>query len=46
MPPSSGKDAIRNTIKQMISDPALSLKFRASKVEVAKSGDEAFTQGS
>jgi uncharacterized protein (TIGR02246 family) len=46
MPSSSGKDAIRNNLKQMVSDPALSLKFRATKVEVAKSGDVAYTQGS
>jgi ketosteroid isomerase-like protein len=30
----------------MVSDPALSLKFQSSKVEVAKSGDVAYTQGS
>lgn len=46
MPVSSGKDAIRNLGKQMFSDPALSLKFHASKVEVSKSGDLAYTQGS
>jgi uncharacterized protein (TIGR02246 family) len=46
IPASSGKDAIRSTVKQMVSDPALSMKFQAAKVEVAKSGDVAFTQGS
>jgi uncharacterized protein (TIGR02246 family) len=46
MPASSGADAIRSTIKQMLSDPALSLKFQASRIEVAKSGDVAYTQGS
>ena len=46
MAASSGRDAINNTIKQMLSDPALSLKFQASKVEVAKSGDVGYTQGS
>lgn len=45
MPVSSGKNAIHNTIKTMIADPALALKFQASKVEVAKSGDIAYTQG-
>jgi ketosteroid isomerase-like protein len=30
----------------MVADPALSLKFQASHVEVAKSGDVAFTRGS
>jgi uncharacterized protein (TIGR02246 family) len=46
MPATSGKDAIRTILKQMASDPALSLKFHASKVDVAKSGDIAYTQGS
>jgi len=46
MPVSSGKDAIRKTIAGMLTDPALSLKFQASRVEVAKSGDIAYTQGS
>jgi len=46
MPAGSGKDAIRNTLKQMVSDPAFLLKFQASKVEIAKSGDVAYTQGS
>jgi len=46
MPPSSGKAAIQNTLKEMAADAAMSLKFQASKVEVAKSGDLAYTQGS
>ncbi len=46
MPSSSGKEAIRTTMKQMVSDPALSLKFQTSKVEMAKSGDVGYTQGS
>ncbi len=46
MPPSSGKDAIRTVMKEMVSDPAMSLKFRASKIEVANSGDIAYTRGS
>jgi ketosteroid isomerase-like protein len=45
MAPSSGTIAISRVIKQMISDPTLSLKFRSSKIEVAKSGDIGFTQG-
>jgi uncharacterized protein (TIGR02246 family) len=44
-PSSSGKDAIRTALEEMVADPALSLKFRATKVEVAKSGDVAYTQG-
>jgi len=44
-PASSGKDAIRTALKGMVSDPALSLKFQATQVEVAKSGDMAYTHG-
>jgi uncharacterized protein (TIGR02246 family) len=46
MPSTSGKDAIHTALKQMTSDPALSLKFQASKIDVSKSGDLAYTQGS
>jgi uncharacterized protein (TIGR02246 family) len=46
MAPTTGKDAIRNSLKQMVTDPAMSLKFLASKVDVGKSGDIAYTQGS
>jgi uncharacterized protein (TIGR02246 family) len=46
MPASSGADAIRKTLTEMVADPALSLKFQASRVEVAKSGDIAYSQGS
>jgi uncharacterized protein (TIGR02246 family) len=45
-PAASGKDAIRTSLKLMLADPTLSLKFEPSKVEVAKSGDLAYTQGS
>ncbi|HVP00879.1 MAG TPA: SgcJ/EcaC family oxidoreductase [Bryobacteraceae bacterium] len=45
MASASGKDAIRTTLKGMAADPAVSLKFQASKVEVAKSGDVGYTQG-
>jgi len=44
--PVHGKEAIHNVAKQMVADPALSLTFQASTVEVAKSGDIGFTQGS
>jgi len=44
--PSSGKAAIRQGLAGMIADAAFSLNIQASKVEVAKSGDLAFTQGS
>ena len=45
-PATTGKDAIQSSLKQMVSDPAMSLKFQASRVEVAKSGDLGYTQGS
>jgi uncharacterized protein (TIGR02246 family) len=44
-PSTSGKIAIGMTLKQMVADPALSLKFHSDKVEVAKSSDIAYTQG-
>lgn len=44
--PMHGKDSIRNGLKQMAADPALSLSFQASMIEVAKSGDLGYTQGS
>lgn len=43
--PASGKDAIQTEIKQMLADPALSLTFQTKRVDVAKSGDIAYTQG-
>jgi len=46
MPPTTGKGAILSSLKGMVADPAISLKFQASRVEVAKSGDLAYTQGS
>jgi len=44
-PSTTGKDAILASLKQMTTDPAVSLKFQASRVEVAKSGDLGYTQG-
>lgn len=44
-PPSVGQDAIRKTIGAMVGDPAFSLKFEPTQVEVSKSGDMAYTQG-
>lgn len=41
----SGKDAIRTSLQQMVADPALSLTFQPTTVQVAKSGDLAYTQG-
>jgi uncharacterized protein (TIGR02246 family) len=40
-----GKDAIRADLKQMLADPAVSLTFQSSKVDVAKSGDLGYTAG-
>jgi uncharacterized protein (TIGR02246 family) len=41
-----GKDALRTSLKEMLADPAVSLTFQSSKVDVAKSGDLGYTQGS
>ena len=46
MDAAQGKDAIRKGLGEMVADPALSLKFQASMVEVSKSGDLGYTQGS
>ncbi len=40
-----GRTAIHDGMKTMASDPATSLKFSATKVEVARSGDIAWTEG-
>ncbi len=45
MAASSGKDAIRKTLTGMLTDPSLSLQFRATMVEVSQSGDMGFTRG-
>lgn len=45
-PAASGKDAIRKELQAMVADPALSLKFQPAKIEVAKSGEVGYTQGS
>jgi len=45
MPASMGKAAIRQMFAGMVSDPAFSLKFHPTRVEVSKSGDLAYTQG-
>ena len=45
-PAISGKDAIRTALQGMLSDQALTLQFQASVVDVAKSGDVGYTQGS
>ncbi len=45
MEPLKGKDAIKNAIQGMLSDKALSLKFKAASVVVSTAGDLAYTQG-
>ena len=45
MPAAHGKAAIGKVLKEMVGDHALSLKFHASRVEVAGSGDMAYTEG-
>jgi ketosteroid isomerase-like protein len=44
--PVHGKDGVRTSLKGMLADPAISLTFQASKVDVAKSGDLGYTMGS
>ncbi len=41
----TGKPAIKDSLKPMMSDPNFSLTFMPTRVEVSKSGDMAFTQG-
>jgi uncharacterized protein (TIGR02246 family) len=45
LPIMTGKEAIRSGIKMLLSDPNLSLTFEAVQVEVAKSGELAYTRG-
>lgn len=46
MAPVSGRPAIRDSLKQMIADPAMTLQFKATKIEVGRSGELGYTQGS
>ena len=45
-PAVTGKDAICAALKQMVADPAFALTFQARRVEVSKSGDIGFSEGS
>jgi|SRR5579864_9079060 len=45
-PAATTKEARAKEIKDLVADPNFSLKFTPSKVEVAKSGDIGYTQGS
>ena len=45
MPAMKGKDAMRPALKTMLGDPNLKLDYSAQRVEIGKSGDVAFSQG-
>jgi uncharacterized protein (TIGR02246 family) len=45
-PAFNGVDAIKGAFKSLLDDPNFKLSFSATKVDVAKSGDLAYTQGS
>ncbi len=44
-PAATTKDAIRNTWKELLASPGLTISWKTTKVEVAKSGDIAYTTG-
>jgi uncharacterized protein (TIGR02246 family) len=44
-PTASGKDAIRKLLGDMFALPGFSIKWQPTKVEVARSGDMAYSQG-
>jgi len=44
-PAFKGKDAIKGALSMLLADPNLKLEFSAQRVEIGKSGDVAFTQG-
>jgi uncharacterized protein (TIGR02246 family) len=44
-PVMTGKDAIRAAVQKALADPAVALEVNTVKVEVAKSGDLAYSQG-
>ncbi len=45
MEPLKGRDAIKGGLGGMVSDKALSLTFKPSKVDVSKAGDLGYSQG-
>jgi ketosteroid isomerase-like protein len=45
MPAASGRDAIQKIDADMVKDPAMSLHFQSSKIDVASSGDLAYSRG-
>ena len=44
-PAATTRDAIRNTWKELLASPGLAISWKTTKVEVAKSGDIAYTTG-
>jgi uncharacterized protein (TIGR02246 family) len=44
-PAATTKEAIRNTWKDLLASPGLAISWKATKVEVASSGDIAYTTG-
>jgi uncharacterized protein (TIGR02246 family) len=44
-PPITGRDNIRAALKPLLADPNFALTFSSSKIDVARSGELAFTQG-
>jgi ketosteroid isomerase-like protein len=44
-PTINGKDAIRAALKPLFDDPNFAMTFQGSRIEVAKSGDLGYTQG-
>ena len=44
-PPATGKESIRNAVKQTVQDGKFSLKLTNSHVEVARDGDLAYSHG-
>ena len=44
-PAATTKEAIRNTWKELLASPGLAISWRTTKVEVARSGDIAYTTG-
>ena len=45
MPILNGQDAIKTSLKQFLADPNFSLSYGATKVEVSRAGDYAYSQG-
>jgi uncharacterized protein (TIGR02246 family) len=46
LPPAIGREAIREMVKQFVRDGDFALTFEAARVDVAKSGDFGYAQGS